>query len=143
MARVLVPLADGCEELEAVTIIDILRRADIRVVVAGLKAGPVKASRGVVITPDMTLDEALERDFDMIVLPGGLPGADHLNEDERIHDVVGERSHQTPLDPAHGRTGAGVAGATGSEQVYESTHTVVLPDRATEPDPVSPGAERR
>ena len=46
MARVLVPLAEGCEELEAVTIIDLLRRARIEVVVAGLKAGLVKASRG-------------------------------------------------------------------------------------------------
>ncbi len=46
MTRVLVPLAQGCEELEAVTIIDLLRRADIKVVAAGLDDGPVTASRG-------------------------------------------------------------------------------------------------
>lgn len=45
--RVLVPLATGCEEIEAVTIIDLLRRAGIEVTVAGLESGPVLASRGV------------------------------------------------------------------------------------------------
>ncbi len=88
MARVLVPLAAGCEELEAVTIIDLLRRAGIEVVTAGLKDGPVKASRGVVLLPDTTLDNVLGDDFDMIVLPGGLPGADHLDQDPRIHKLL-------------------------------------------------------
>lgn len=84
MPKVLVPLADGCEELEAVTIIDLLRRAGIDVVAAGLKPGVVKASRGVQLVPDMTLDQALQQDFDMVVLPGGMPGASHLKADVRI-----------------------------------------------------------
>ncbi len=84
MARVLVPLAQGCEELEAVTVIDLLRRAGIEVVTAGLEEGPVTCSRGVVLMPDTTLDAVLGDDFDMMVLPGGLPGADHLNRDPRI-----------------------------------------------------------
>ncbi|ODU40594.1 MAG: 4-methyl-5(B-hydroxyethyl)-thiazole monophosphate biosynthesis protein [Thiobacillus sp. SCN 63-374] len=84
MARVLVPLADGCEELEAVTIIDLLRRAGIEVVSAGLKPGVVKASRGVQLVPDLTLDSALQDDYDMVVLPGGMPGAAHLKADPRI-----------------------------------------------------------
>jgi len=84
MANVLVPLANGCEELEAVTIIDLLRRAGINVVTAGLEAGSVKAGRGVVLLPDTTLDEALKREFEMVVLPGGLPGADYLDQDPRI-----------------------------------------------------------
>lgn len=88
MASVLVPLAPGCEELEAVTIIDLLRRAGIEVVVAGLTSGPVEASRGVVLLPDITLDEVLERDFDMVVLPGGGPGSDALNADARIHAIL-------------------------------------------------------
>jgi len=88
MATVLVPLAQGCEELEAVTIIDLLRRADIRVIVAGLEAGPVKASRGTVLLPDTTLDAVPAEDLDMIALPGGLPGADHLNGDPRIHALL-------------------------------------------------------
>ncbi|MES9869161.1 MAG: DJ-1 family glyoxalase III [Sedimenticola sp.] len=88
MARTLVPLAQGCEELEAVTIIDLLRRAGVEVVTAGLEAGPVKASRGVVLLPDTTLDEVMEQAFDMIILPGGLPGSDHLDNDPRVHQLL-------------------------------------------------------
>lgn len=88
MPTVLVPLAEGFEELEAVSIIDILRRAQIDVVVAGLTDGPIKASRGTNILPDTNLDEALKRDYDMVVLPGGMPGAKHLNEDPRVHALL-------------------------------------------------------
>lgn len=88
MASVLIPVADGSEELEAVTLIDLLRRAGIEVVVAGLQPGPVTCSRGTVLVPDAALGEVLDRDFDMIVLPGGLPGADHLDRDTRIHALL-------------------------------------------------------
>jgi 4-methyl-5(b-hydroxyethyl)-thiazole monophosphate biosynthesis len=82
---VLIPLAEGFEELEAVTLIDLLRRAQIDVVVAGLAGRyPIKASRGVVLVPDVALDDVLEHQFDMLVLPGGLPGAYHLRDDERV-----------------------------------------------------------
>lgn len=90
MPTVLVPLAQGCEELEAVTIIDLLRRAKITVITAGLDDKPVTASRGVVLMPDKQLDEILNQSFDMIVLPGGLPGADHLDHDPRIHRLLKE-----------------------------------------------------
>ncbi len=46
------------------------------------------ASRGVVLQPDTTLDAVLDQDFDMIALPGGLPGADHLDRDPRIHALI-------------------------------------------------------
>jgi 4-methyl-5(b-hydroxyethyl)-thiazole monophosphate biosynthesis len=88
MSKVLVPLAEGFEELEAVTIIDLLRRAGIDVTVAGLQDGPVRGSRGTVIVPDDSLDMSMGGDYDMIVLPGGLPGADHLNEDPRIDSLL-------------------------------------------------------
>lgn len=88
MASVLVPLAQGCEELEAVTIIDLLVRAGVEVTTAGLDNRPVKASRGVVIVPDTDLDTALQQEYDMVVLPGGLPGADHLDNDPRIHELL-------------------------------------------------------
>jgi len=88
MANVLVPLAQGCEELEAVTIIDLLRRADIHVVVAGLDNNPVRGSRGTMLIPDTTLDQALNQEFDMVALPGGQPGANNLNADARIHTLL-------------------------------------------------------
>ncbi len=82
--RVLVPLATGCEEMEAVTIIDLLRRAGIEVTAAGLEAGPVIASRGVRLLPDTTLDAVAEASFDLIVLPGGAEGARRLGQDSRL-----------------------------------------------------------
>ncbi len=88
MPKVLVPLAQGCEELEAVSIIDILRRAGIDVTVAGLDAAPVRASRGVVIVPDVDLNVAMKNDYDMIVLPGGQPGTNNLKADVRILNIV-------------------------------------------------------
>ena len=94
MARVLVPLAQGCEELEAITIIDLLRRAEIEVVSAGLTAEAVRCSRGVVIVPDTTLDAVMDDHFDMIVLPGGLPGADYLDEDSRIRQLLQKTQQQ-------------------------------------------------
>ena len=96
--KVLVPLAPGCEELEAVTVIDLLRRAEIEVVTAGLDDEVVTASRGVRLIADTTLDQAIadhgETGFDLIVLPGGLPGADHLNEDPRIHKLLRAQVNQ-------------------------------------------------
>jgi 4-methyl-5(b-hydroxyethyl)-thiazole monophosphate biosynthesis len=88
MAKVLVPLADGCEELEAVTIIDLLRRAGIEVVTAGLKPGIVTASRGVQLVPDVALDVALQDEYDMVALPGGMPGASNLKNDVRIIELL-------------------------------------------------------
>ena len=88
MPNVLIPLAQGCEELEAVTVIDLLRRAEINVTTAGLDKQPVTASRRTVLIPDTDLDTALKEDYDMVVLPGGLPGADHLENDERIKDIL-------------------------------------------------------
>jgi len=88
MASVLVPLAQGCEEIEAVTIIDLLRRGGVEVVTAGLDERPVRASRGTVLVPDTTLDQVLDHAFDMIALPGGQPGADNLAADERLRRLL-------------------------------------------------------
>jgi protein deglycase len=88
MKSVLIPLAQGCEELEAVTVIDLLRRAGIEVVSAGLDAHPVRASRGTVLIPDTNLNEALKRGYDMLVLPGGQPGTNSLKADHRILELA-------------------------------------------------------
>ncbi len=88
MPRVLVPLAQGCEELEAITIVDLLRRAGIIVVTAGLDARPVVASRGVTLIADTTIDTVLNAHFDMVVLPGGLKGAQHLQDDPHLRNIL-------------------------------------------------------
>ncbi|MDO9224722.1 MAG: DJ-1/PfpI family protein [Pseudomonadota bacterium] len=88
MKTVLIPLAPGFEDLEAVTLIDLLRRAGIEVVTAGLHAGLIQGARGVRVQPDALLDEVMARDFDMIALPGGMPGAEHLKNDARVQAVL-------------------------------------------------------
>ena len=93
MPNVLIPLAPGFEELEAVTVIDLLRRADFDVLTAGLVDGPITASRRTVLVPDVLLVDMVDQDFDMIVLPGGLPGATHLAE-SRILERMLLRQHE-------------------------------------------------
>ena len=88
MSHVLVPLAQGCEELEAITITDLLVRAGITVTTCGLDEQPVKASRGITIIPDTSIDKVLNKSFDLIVLPGGLPGADHLRDNAQIQTLI-------------------------------------------------------
>ena len=89
MSKVLVPLAPGFEEIEAITVIDILRRAGVEVVVAGTQPGPIEASRKTKHLPDCILDDIHAEEFDMIVLPGGQPGATNLRRDARIKRIIG------------------------------------------------------
>ena len=88
MKKILVPLAPGFEEIEAITIIDILRRAGLDVVVAGTIPGPIEASRKTRHLPDCTLDDVRADDFDMLVLPGGQPGTTNLRQDPRIRQII-------------------------------------------------------
>jgi 4-methyl-5(b-hydroxyethyl)-thiazole monophosphate biosynthesis len=76
--KVLVPIADGIEEIEAVTVIDVLRRAGAQVTVAGVDKLQITASRGVKIVADCPIAECVDTSYDLIVLPGGMPGAEHL-----------------------------------------------------------------
>jgi 4-methyl-5(b-hydroxyethyl)-thiazole monophosphate biosynthesis len=88
MASVLVPIADGNEELEAISVIDLLRRAGVEVTVAGLNDVNIRASRGVNLVADALLEDVLEQPFDMVVLPGGAAGAQALLADERIEALL-------------------------------------------------------
>jgi 4-methyl-5(b-hydroxyethyl)-thiazole monophosphate biosynthesis len=86
--RVLVPLADGFEEIETVTVVDVLRRAGVEVITAGIKAGPLEGSRKVKVIPDTTLEQVLDQNFDALVLVGGQPGVNHLRADARVLALV-------------------------------------------------------
>lgn len=90
MAKVLVPLAAGFEEIEALTVVDILRRADVEVVAAGLHPGPVIGAHNISMVPDAALDDIAAGAFDAIVLPGGQPGTNNLNADQRVHALLKE-----------------------------------------------------
>lgn len=74
LASALVILAEGAEEMETVITVDVLRRAEIKVTLAGLNgAAPVKCSRDVVLLPDAALADVAEEKYDLIVVPGGNP----------------------------------------------------------------------
>jgi len=95
MPKVLVPLAQGCEELEAVTIIDLLVRAGCEVVTASLSDEQViTASRGVQLIAQTTLERVCKASFDLVVLPGGLPGADYLQQDARVIKLLQATAEQ-------------------------------------------------
>ena len=85
--KALVPLAEGFEELEAVTIIDVLRRAGVEVTTAALAATPVTGSHAISVAADTLLDSVDPRSFDAVVLPGG-PAAKRLRDDARIRSLV-------------------------------------------------------
>jgi len=89
MTTVLVPLAKGFEELEAVNIIDVLRRAQIEVIVASLDHNPlVQGAHGIVIETDVDISNVFCDILDMIVLPGGWDGTYALAEDENIQRIL-------------------------------------------------------
>jgi 4-methyl-5(b-hydroxyethyl)-thiazole monophosphate biosynthesis len=87
-ATALVLFADGLEEIEAITVVDVLRRAGVAVTVAGLRDGPIEASRKTRHLADTSLEAVGERLFDAIVLPGGQPGTNHLKADPRAREAV-------------------------------------------------------
>lgn len=88
MKTALVLFAEGSEELETVTIVNILRRAGVAVTLAGLSSGALRGSRHIAILPDATLDDVLHKDYDMIVLPGGQPGTRNMQADVRVLNLL-------------------------------------------------------
>ncbi|MDO8727844.1 MAG: DJ-1/PfpI family protein [Candidatus Methanoperedens sp.] len=87
MAKALVLMAEGYEEIELTSIVDILRRGGVTVTIAGLKDGLITGSRGIKMQPDVTLDGIKEM-YDIIILPGGSPGYVNLGNDRRVIDLV-------------------------------------------------------
>ena len=91
---VLVPVAQGIEEMEAITIIDVLRRAGADVVVASVDDLTVKASRGIEFKADRLISDCLDRSFDLIVLPGGIPGAENLKNSKELAGLLKNQAAQ-------------------------------------------------
>jgi len=94
--KIIVPLATGCEELEAVSITDILR-GGVNVTTAFLDQNPVVASRGLSINADISIDDVDSKHYDGIVLPGGLPGANHLRDNEKVKALIQKFNQQNKL----------------------------------------------
>jgi len=98
MAKVLVPLANGFEEIEAVTIIDILRRGGVEVTTASLNSDEqVHGSNGITILANTLIKYVTSDEFDMILLPGGIPGAEHLRDSSKVQELIKEFNQKEKL----------------------------------------------
>ncbi len=86
--NVLVPISDGCEEIEAACIIDVLRRADADVTVASVGNLQVTASRGMKLVADRLISECVNESYDLIALPGGMPGAERLRDSKELTEML-------------------------------------------------------
>lgn len=85
---VLVPIADGIEEIEAMTIIDTLRRAGSELTVASVQKIKVTTAHGISINADCLIDDCSDKTYDLIALPGGMPGATNLKESKTLETML-------------------------------------------------------
>lgn len=87
MKKVAVLFAEGFEEIEALTVVDVLRRARITCDMVSISTQEVKGAHNIIVKSDKLLDEDLEN-YDMIVCPGGLPGAEYLSKNEKLLEII-------------------------------------------------------
>jgi len=97
MAKVLLPLAKGFEEVEAVSLIDVMRRGGIEVTVAYLEDKLVLGANGITIQAEVPISEVKADEFDMIVLPGGWDGTYALADNERVQNLLREFNNREKL----------------------------------------------
>lgn len=88
--RALVLFAPGFEEIETITILDVLRRAGLEVVAAGTESGPLRGAHGVLVAPDRTMAGLSARDFDAVILPGGSKNAQTLASHAEAQRILRE-----------------------------------------------------
>ena len=95
--KILVPLADGLEEIETVTCIDVLRRAGVNVTTAGLDKITIEGGHNINLEADAKLSEIDGKEYDGIVLPGGIPGATNLRDNTEVVKLVKELNYKGKL----------------------------------------------
>lgn len=88
MSKVLVFLAEGFEEIEALTVVDVLRRADIVCDTCSLSGENVTGSHGIKVFADKTIDGTKANEYDAVVIPGGMPGAENLKNSDKVVNIV-------------------------------------------------------
>ncbi|MEH6346435.1 MAG: DJ-1 family glyoxalase III [Bermanella sp.] len=94
MANALIVIAQGIEEMETVIIADILVRAGVNITLASVTGRQIEASRGVKIVADVDLNQVKDQSFDMIICPGGLPGAEYLRDSELLKILLMQQDKQ-------------------------------------------------
>ncbi|TPE49625.1 DJ-1/PfpI family protein [Maribrevibacterium harenarium] len=122
MTTALVAIANGSEDIEAVTIIDVLRRGGVDVTVASVHdVKQVIAARGCRIEADVLLSEVAGKLFDAVVLPGGMPGAEHLRDSKALIDLIEQHDIQDAL----------IAAICAAPALVLGTHGFVMDKQAT------------
>ena len=97
MKNVFITLAPGFEEIETITVVDILRRSGARVSIAGVVEGVIEGSRGVKLLADESINNINSEKFDLIILHGGQPGTDNLKKDPRVTTLLKEMESKNKL----------------------------------------------
>ena len=95
MKKVCVLLAEGFEEVEALTVSDIMRRAKVTCDLVSIKDKKVTSSHNVTIEADKIIDENM--DYDLVVLPGGMPGASNLRDDDKVINLIKKQNKEGKL----------------------------------------------
>ena len=100
MKKVLILLAEGFEEIEALGTADILIRMGAEVVLAAMKKTAVAGSHNITVNSDALFDDLDQSEFDAVVLPGGLPGSLNLYNDDRVIDILHEFAAENKVTAA-------------------------------------------
>lgn len=100
MPKAILLLAEGFEEIEAITVLDVLRRAGVAVTAAALSGLHVRGAHEIVVQADVSLDDVEGSDFDALILPGGQPGATNLQRDSRVLALVKRFANKNKLTAA-------------------------------------------
>lgn len=137
--KVLVPIADGTEEIEAVCIIDTLRRAGVDVTVASVGKIQVTASRGVKLVADALIADCTSRTYDCIALPGGMPGAEHLRDSA---ELIGMLKKQKAAGKLYAAICASPAVALYPHGLLEGVRATCYPSMQNKLDPAHASNER-
>lgn len=90
MGKILIPLAHGFEEIEAITNIDVLRRAGLNVLTAGIGSREIEGDHGIKVETDTEISEVDADELTAVVLPGGMPGAANLRDSEQLLKIIKE-----------------------------------------------------
>lgn len=136
---VLVPIADGTEEIELMCIVDVLRRAGARVTLAAIANTTISASRRVSINADTTLEQCKDMEFDLIALPGGMPAAEAFRDCPTLITMLRKQAAASKL----------YAAVCASPAVVLHTHDLIGDKKATchpacaEPLAGNPGLNQR
>ncbi|WP_234120265.1 DJ-1 family glyoxalase III [Clostridium hydrogenum] len=88
MSKILLFLAEGFEEIEALTVVDVLRRADIVCDTCSLQGKNVTGSHKISVEADKLIEEINENEYDGVVIPGGMPGAENLKNSDKVVAIV-------------------------------------------------------